>query len=131
MLLPELAWLVDHEQLIVRVCKLGRVKRLVPCDEEEQNDSGGEHIHLLPRITLTEMDLWSHEAQGALDRRVLARAIVTRSGPRETEIRNFKCVLVVKEQVLGLEVAMHDALSVAVLQALQQLTEEVSRHRLF
>lgn len=48
--------------------------------------------------------------------------------PRETKIRQLQIALLVDEQVLGLEVAMQDAVGVAVFHTVAQLLHELLDH---
>lgn len=76
------------------------------------------------------MDLWSHVALSTQHCAHLAGSICPGEQLRKSEVCNQKVELLIQQNVLRLEIAMGEALAVAVIQSLNQLLEVEAGHLL-
>jgi len=123
--LPEEVGPVGSEKLVVLVVLgshgEGRVARV----QDEEDHTEGEKINNLALVRLLQDNLGGHVALSANDGAVSARAVTSLKRAGKAEIDNFDVVVLVKEDVLRLEVSVREASRVDVVDTLEHLLEEV------
>jgi hypothetical protein len=92
----------------------------------EEDDGGGEQVHAFSLIWLLQVDFWCHVVHGAQLGVELARTISAVNRSRKSEIRDLKVEVLVKQEVLRLEVPMGHSLVMAVVETVHELAEEIS-----
>lgn len=123
---PELARLVCGNKLVVRVLHVGHIEGRVTGIHDEQDAAKGKQVDDLSLVGLACMDLRSHEAEGAYDTAVDAGAITALNRTGETKVDNLDVIILVKQHILALEVAMSEAASMDVVNSLDELLSVVA-----
>ena len=89
-------------------------------DNDEDDNSNGEHVDLLSLVGLVFLDFWGHVGHCSSVAGKVVNALVA----SETEISNLEVEVVGDEDVLELEVSVDDLLVVHVLHGVNDLVEE-------
>ena len=96
--------------------------------EDKESNTKGKNIHILTLVVLIQKHLRSHEAGGAENGRVYAErddvtvfvsTIATFKTTRKPKVGDFDVIIPVKQDVMGIDVAMGEAFLVNVVQTLQ------------
>ena len=89
-------------------------------DDDEEDDSDGEHVDVLALVSLALLDLGGHVGHRAAVRAELVDVLVA----GEAEVGDFQVEVVVDEDVFELEVAVDNPATVHVLERVQHLVQE-------
>ena len=91
-------------------------------NDDEKDDSNGEHVDICAFVLLALLDFGSHVCHGATVGLESIDVLVA----SEAEVGQLEVQIVVDENVLEFEVAMHDSTSVNVLDGIEHLVKEES-----
>ena len=125
---PEEIGAVSCNQLVVGVVVGGLFERRMTGVKDKENDAKSEQIGNLTLIGLSLEDFGAHVTGSSNEGRIVARSVTTFERAGESKVHNFDVVVLVKEDVLGFEIAMRETLGVDVVQTLQHLFEVVAAH---
>ena len=120
--LPVLVELLRVYQIVEVLISFGFLEREDALDNDEQDDAHAEDVNLATIIRLSFLDLGSHVRHGAAVRRQLGDLFEG----RKAEVSDLEVEVLVDEDVLQLEVAVHDRLRLEVLERIKHLAEEVA-----
>ena len=122
---PELLRAVRCNQLVVRILHVSHVEGRMTGIQDEEDDAKGEQIDNLALVRLLQDNLGGHVALSANDGAVGTRAIASLKRAGKAEIDNLDVVVLVKEDILRLEISVREASGVDVVDTLEHLLEEV------
>lgn len=123
--LPEEVGSVRGEQLVVVVLLVGHAEGWVSRIEDEENDAKGKQVNDLTLVWLLGQNLRSHVAWRADLRSVGAGAVATFKWASEAEVDDLNVIHLVEEDIFRFQVSVREALRVDVVDALQDLLEEI------
>ena len=103
------------------VLQVGHVEGWVTGVQHEEDDTEGEQVNNLALVGLLGMNFWGHEAERSDNTAVHTIASTAFDGAGEAEIDNLDVVEFVEQDVLALEITMSEALSVDIVDGLDQL----------
>lgn len=121
-LVPVLVELALEDQVVEILVFLGLLEWEDTLDDDEKDDTGGEHVDLLSVVGLAFLDFWSHVGHSTSVGTELVDFLVG----GEAEVRDLEVQVVVDEDVLELKISMDDALGLHVTDDLAHLREEES-----
>ena len=119
-LLPVFLVLAVHKQFVEVLVLGGLLEGENALNNYKQNYSERKYVRLLPVVSLAVLDLGSHVGHGALVRFQFVHFLVG----CESEVGHLDPVLLVKENIFQLEVAMDDVFFVHVGEHFDELFEE-------
>ena len=120
--LPVLVELLRVYQIVEVLISFGFLEREDALDNDEQDDAHAEDVNLATIIRLSFLDLGSHVRHGA----AVGRQLGDLFEGRKAEVSDLEVEVLVDEDVLQLEVAVHDRLRLEVLEGIKHLAEEVA-----
>lgn len=102
------------------------LERWTLCQNDEEDDCCSEYINGLTVVLVTSVDLWGHVGDGAELGLEESASVPALGRCRESEISNLNIVVFVQHDILWFQIAMADALVMAVGEGLHHLDEEES-----
>jgi len=121
-LLPVLIKFSLKDEVIEIFVFLGLLEWENTLDDNEKNNTSGEHIDLFTIVSLTFLDLWSHVGHGSSIRVQFVDLLV--SG--ETEISDFEIHAVVNQNIFKFQVSVYYTFSLHVAHDFTHLMKEES-----
>lgn len=125
-LAPEEVCLTVSKELVMRVVRIGRVEWWVTRIQDEKDDTQGKQINAVALVRLLSDKLRGHVGCGTKDSSKEARTVATLHRCSETKVSKSDVELVVKHDVLRLQVAVTDTLGMHKVHYLEHLGEVVS-----
>jgi len=121
-LVPVLFELALEDQVVEILVFLGFFEWEDALDDNEEDDTGGEHIDLLSVISFALLNFWSHVGHSTSVGIKLVDFLVG----GEAKVCYLEVQVIVNENVLKLKISMNDALGLHVTDDLTHLREEES-----
>jgi len=121
MRLPKQVGALSRDQPVVRVFSAAFAEWWSLGQHHKNDDASSKDIYLRALIWLFKMNLWRHVALRSELRLELALAIAPSDRSRKAKVCNLQVVVLVKHEVLGLQVPMADALLVHEVERLEHL----------
>lgn len=119
-LLPVGVIVTLKEQVVEIFILLGLLEREDALDDDEEDDAGGEHVDLHAVVRFALLDLGGHVSHGS----PIRFEIVYFSKSCKTKIGDFQVHQVINQDIFKLQVPVHDALAMHVLQHVAHLVQE-------
>ena len=119
-LLPVGGIVALEEQVVEILVLFGLLEWEDALDNDEQNDTSGEHVDLSTVVVLAFLDLGSHVGHGASVR----LQIVDFSEGSKAEIGDLQIHALIDQDVFKFEVSVNDSFSVHVLENITHLRKE-------
>ena len=129
MIVPELLFVALLDQLEKRVAVGARLaERELRGDHREEKDANGEEVCRRASVAVIALDdLRCHVPLSSDNALLQSVAVLARDWASKAEVSDLEVEVGVEQQILGLQVAMSDALKVAVVETLEQLLDVVAR----
>ena len=123
---PKHVLTVSLDQSVAIVFSLkGDPEGLLAGVEVEEDDTESKEVDDLALVRKSPQNFGRHVAIGAVIGGVDAGAVATLDWAGEAEVCNLDVVVLVEEDVLGLQVAVRETLAMDIVDALQHLLEVV------
>ena len=126
MRLPESGGAVSRQKLVVRILTCRAIERWMASVQDKEDDTECEKVYDLALVRLLSMDLGSHEAKRTYVGAVHTVAGAAFNGACESEIDDFDIVELVEKDVFALHISVSEALSVDVVNGLDELLSVVT-----
>lgn len=119
--LPEDISSVGSQTLVEWVLWLSGGERWMLGDHDEQDDGSSEDIHRFSFVWHFKVDFWSHVVQSSKLGMEHTGSISSLDWSSEPEVSNLKSILVVKQEILWLQISVSDSCLMAVVETLHEL----------